>query len=86
MQEILTSDETADLLDCETRTVEDALRDGKLPGIKLGRSWMIPREALLEVVNELAKQNLAVRMEPAPLSIRPTARGRKRVAPPNLST
>lgn len=86
MNEILTTDEAADLLDCETRTVEDALREGTLPGLKLGRSWMIPRAALLEIVNEIAKQNLAVKMKPAPLPVHQVStRGRKRVTPPSLN-
>jgi len=81
MNEILTSHEAAELLDCEARTIEDALREGKLPGLKLGRSWMIPKEALLDTINEIAKQNLALVVSPEPLPTPIKRRGRKRNVP-----
>jgi excisionase family DNA binding protein len=83
MNPVLTTDEVADLLECEPETVEDKLRRGELPGIKLGRSWMCPRDALMETLNDLAKKNLETRHVPLPIGALPTTRrGTKRIAPP----
>lgn len=86
MHEILTTDEVADLLQCEPKTVEEHLRGGKLPGVKLGRSWMCPREALLETVNDLARSNLGVSLRPVAIAVRQVTRhGKKRNEPPSVT-
>lgn len=79
MNEILTADEAAALFDCETRTVEDCLRAGKLPGVKIGKSWVLPTKALLETVNDLARENLSIRVkDPKPFpTYTPKGKGRK---------
>lgn len=84
MNEVLTTDEVADLLECEPKTIEEKLRRGELPGVKLGRSWMCPRQALLETLNDLAKKNLAEHLAIAPpIAYLPSSqRGTKRTAPP----
>ena len=86
MNDILTTDEVADLLQCDVATVENKLRQGELPGIKPGRSWMCPRVALLEVLNQQAHQNITVRPSRQP-TVAATAprRGRMRSALPSLS-
>ena len=37
MNEILTADEVADLLDCEPETAQEKACNGDLPGLKFGR-------------------------------------------------
>lgn len=54
MSDILNKDEVAALLDCEPATVEEKARKGELPGVKIGRSWRFPREALMRRLNEMA--------------------------------
>lgn len=66
MSDVLTTDEVADLLECEPKTIEEKLRRGELPGVKFGRSWMLPRQALLETLNDLARKNLAEHLGEAP--------------------
>lgn len=84
MSDVLTTDEVADLLECEPKTIEEKLRRGELPGVKLGRSWMCPRQALLETLNDLAKKNLAEHLgEAPPIADLPGSRlGKRRTAPP----
>lgn len=38
---IMTTEEAAVLLRCSTRTVLELLRQGRLPGKKIGRRWLI---------------------------------------------
>jgi excisionase family DNA binding protein len=85
MNDILTTDEVADLLQCDVVTVENKLRQGELPGIKPGRSWMCPRVALLEVLNQQAHQNITARPSRQPInSPTPVQRGRRRSPIPQL--
>lgn len=77
--DILNKDEVANLLDCEPSTVEEKARNHELPGVKIGRSWLFPRQALMQRLNEMA----LARPEP----IRPTGvikQGSNRRAPPAL--
>jgi excisionase family DNA binding protein len=46
-EEVLTSDEAADLLRSDTATVIAMAEDGKLPGRKVGDEWRFTRSALL---------------------------------------
>lgn len=86
MNEVLSVEEVAGLLCCETKTVEERLRRGELPGVKLGRSWICPKSALLEAVNDLARSNLAVRLQPVAIAYpQEKRRGRKRSEPPSLN-
>lgn len=45
-REILTPEQVAEHLQVQQRTVQDWLRSGTLPGMKLGRLWRIRREDL----------------------------------------
>jgi len=46
-EEVLTADEAAALLKVSTQTVLKESREGRLPGIKIGREWRYSRTALL---------------------------------------
>lgn len=52
--DILSKDEVASMLDCEPSTVEEKARNHELPGVKIGRSWLFPRQALMQRLNEMA--------------------------------
>lgn len=65
MSDILTKQQVASLLECEPETVEEKARAGVLPGIKFGRSWVFPREALLTVLNKMAVAGRPVVKAPA---------------------
>jgi len=54
MDEILTVEQVAGLLDCEPVTVESKARGQELPAIKFGRSWVFPRVALMDALNAKA--------------------------------
>ena len=83
--DILTTHEVADLLQCDVQTVENKLRRGELPGIKPGRSWMCPRAALLDALNQEARANLATRPVPQPtVAVTTPRRGRARTSVPSL--
>lgn len=45
--EVLTADEAAALLKVSLQTVLKESRDGRLPGIKVGREWRYSRVALM---------------------------------------
>ena len=47
-KQFLTAKEAAVLLQHTPRKIREYLRDGLIPGMKLGRSWRIPRKALEE--------------------------------------
>lgn len=69
----------AKLLDCDTKTVQEKARCGLLPGIKIGRSWRFPRQALLHVLNKMALQNKPAK--PAPSAVKVSTRQ----PPPDLT-
>jgi excisionase family DNA binding protein len=52
--ELLSKEQVAELLRCEVVTVEEKTRSGEIPAVKIGRSWVYPRAALLQRLNELA--------------------------------
>ncbi len=52
--QLLTVTEIAELLRCDDQVIAKALNDGRLPGLKLGRSWLVPRDALAKRLPELA--------------------------------
>lgn len=63
--ELLAPEQAAPLLDCTPATVEDRLRDGTLPGVKFGRSWLIPASALAQALHDQALAEAARRRESA---------------------
>ena len=52
--EKISMEEAAAFLECSTDQVERELRAGRLPGIKIGKPWIIPRLAFNAAVNDLA--------------------------------
>lgn len=82
LPEILTVDLAAELLLCEPLTVQAKAAAGELPGLKLGRSWVFPREALMSTLNAQALAQAAARAKPAT----PKAVLTKPAAPPNRRT
>ena len=46
--------EVATILGCEAETAVERIISGDLPGLKIGRSWIVPREAFSQCLNELA--------------------------------
>ena len=45
-EKLLTVDEVAQILRVLPKTVRSLLKEGRLPGIKVGRVWRIPEKAL----------------------------------------
>ena len=45
-EKVLTVDEVSQILRVLPKTVRSLLKEGKLPGIKVGRVWRIPEQAL----------------------------------------
>ena len=54
--EAYTIAEVAHILDCAAEKVVEKIKDGDVPGLKWGRGWIVPREALSQRLNELALQ------------------------------
>jgi excisionase family DNA binding protein len=69
MNDILTEAEVAALLDCEPSTAQAMAREGKVPAIKAGRSWRFPKQALIEALNDQARQNMT-REAPTPRAVK----------------
>jgi len=61
--EILTVDDLAKLFSCDKETAAARLTSGDLPGVKVGRGWIIPRQALFERLNQKALEEAAARRE-----------------------
>lgn len=86
MSDVLTVKDVADMLGCEEDTVRDKTRQRELPGLKFGRDWVYPRQALLDALNQMAAQAKA-KSEPANVkTLVPVQgqRGRPRKVPPVL--
>ena len=93
LPEVLNVIEVAALLLCEPDTVEEKTRRRELPAVRFGRSWVYPREALMQVLNKLALMQIepasAARVSPVVTPMRMTAppgdkssRGLRRSPPP----
>lgn len=52
--ETMTIESVADILLCDKETVAVRLNKGELPGLKFGRSWVIPATAFFKRLNDLA--------------------------------
>jgi excisionase family DNA binding protein len=42
----------AELLDCDPQLIDKLIRQGKLPAYKIGRKVIVPKDALLRLVEE----------------------------------
>jgi hypothetical protein len=70
MNEILTVEDMAALLDCEPETVQARQRANDLPGVKVGKSWICPRSALLAVLHDKAMSNMVPDEKTAPKAVK----------------
>ena len=61
---ILTVEQFAELCKCSQRTLEEKARNGILPGLKMGDSWIFPTEATLRAINRLAEEEATTRAKP----------------------
>ena len=52
MEQLMKVDEVAEILQIHEKTVKKWLREGKIQGIKLGKSWRIEKEELKEYLNK----------------------------------
>lgn len=52
--QFLSLDDAARVLQCTENQVIELLRNGTLPGMKPGRSWVIPHQAFVTAVNAWA--------------------------------
>jgi excisionase family DNA binding protein len=73
---MMSSDEVAAYLDCKPKTVEEAARSGRLPGVKYGYSWRFPRSALDEALHIEAMRAMN-KLRATPLAVVVTPAGRK---------
>lgn len=73
--ELMTPTEVAEALDCTPETVNAKLAAHELPGVKVGRSWRIPRAALIEHLNAEARRNVRAQAPAVPTAQTPAAVG-----------
>jgi len=84
MSETMTIDSAADMLLCDKETVAERLNKGELPGLKFGRSWIIPTAAFFKRLNELALEEADRRKAesaPKPQTCADSLEARKRGRP-----
>ena len=53
--EVLTTDETAEVLRVGFNTLYDLLQSGKLKAYRNGRFWKIPKKSIIEYIIEQSK-------------------------------
>jgi excisionase family DNA binding protein len=78
--------EMAAALGCTPETVQARALAGELPGVKFGRGWVFPREAVLEALNRAARLQAEARATvkitaPAGVAVVPAAPAGRRRAP-----
>lgn len=61
---LLTPDDAAAALGCCAQTVREQLASGHLPGVKYGRDWRIPVDALRQHLASEAMKNIGRREPP----------------------
>lgn len=86
MDDVIPQSAVAQLLECDENTVQERARTGDLPGVKFGRSWVFPRQALVARLNEIAIEQASKRRgkpEPKPIAAAVGAKTPRR-APPTL--
>jgi len=87
MNDLLTLDDVAKSLDCAPETISAKLAAHELPGVKVGRSWRIPVQALIEHLNAEARRNVRSSKQSAapsvPVAVQKTAVPARR-NPPKL--
>lgn len=82
-----TTEQLAEMLQCEAATVTERIVSGELPGVKFGRGWLVPEQALNQRLNEIALEQAALRRSQraakgaASTVIKSASKGRARVPP-----
>lgn len=59
MNDVLDVDAVAELLHCSEYTVRNQTALGELPGVRFGRDYVYPREALMRRLTEMALEESA---------------------------
>lgn len=82
-QKTFNVDEIAEIMMCDKDRVSERLISGDIPGVKFGRSWVIPSEAFFLRLNEIAIEESMHRRGvsaalPTPKPDTPKKRGRPR--------
>ncbi|WP_298929796.1 helix-turn-helix domain-containing protein [uncultured Ramlibacter sp.] len=62
-KDILDVVEAAEIVGCCERTMKQLLRDGVLPGIKLGKGWRVPRAELVRELSLIAVTGLNLKRQ-----------------------
>jgi excisionase family DNA binding protein len=62
-QSVYSADEAAAILECTRASLEAHLRSGRLPGLKIGRSWVLPVDAFTQAINALAISEAAAKRD-----------------------
>lgn len=71
-KETMTAEEMAELMHCTVRQVEQLTRDGDLPAVKIGRSWLYVRADVLAFLSEEGRRNAAeLKSKKTPASVTP---------------
>lgn len=52
--EVYSLSEAANILNCNSKKTVECVESGDLPGLKIGRSWIFPKVAFAQRLNELA--------------------------------
>ena len=69
--EAYTLTQAAAILDCTAETVAERISAGDIPGVKFGRSWIIPRQAFCQRLNEMSLQDAAKRRQNKTVALLP---------------
>lgn len=56
-------EKVAQILDCEPETAVERIKCGDIPGLKIGRSWVIPIEAFNLRMTELSLEDANARRQ-----------------------
>lgn len=87
MSEVINAEQCAQLLQCTEQRVEELTRNGDLPGMKYGRSWIFVKADLLVYIAERARKESEERRVgrharlSAP-SLAASVKPRRRIPPP----
>ncbi len=86
MTETMGSDECAVLLRCTAQQAEELARNGDIPAVKLGRSWLYVRHDLIAYLAERAREEAKDRRSKRQPNVTPIAKPSRRREPPVLPT
>lgn len=85
--ETIGSTECAELLRCTAEQVEELAREGEIPGLKIGRSWLFVRSDLLVYLAQKARTEAETRRSKRQPGVTPLpAKSKRRQTPPLLPT